>query len=259
MQLSEQPVELDRLWRYQQLCGFRVSDVLPPTYLHLLTFPLSMALMTRSDFPFPLLGLVHVGNEVVQHRPVRADERITVQAWAANLRPHPAGRAADLLSEARVGDELVWREVSSYLHRERAAERTPDPAAASRPDRRPTDEPVAGPTIRWPVPADIGRRYAAISGDRNLIHLSGLSAKLFGFRAAIAHGMWLKARTLAAFEGRLPDRFRVEVAFKTPVFLPSTVELRAVEPAGQPGAGRRFELRGVRSGKPHLAGTISSR
>jgi acyl dehydratase len=79
-----------------------------------------------------------------------------------------------------------------------------------------------------------------------------VTAKVFGFRGAIAHGMWLKARTLAAFEGRLPDRLRVEVAFKTPVFLPSTVELQATST----DPGWQFQVSGVRSGKPHLIGSI---
>ena len=180
LQLVDQSIEAGRLWRYQQLCGFRVSDLLPPTYLHLLAFPLSMALMTRPDFPFPLLGLIHIGNEISQYRPVRADERVTVQAWAANRRPHPAGQAVDLLGEARVGDELVWREVSSYLHREQAGGREPAGSRTPSDERKPPAE--AGPAIRWRVPADVGRRYAAVSGDRNPIHLYNLSAKLFGFR-----------------------------------------------------------------------------
>ncbi|MFL6164315.1 MAG: MaoC/PaaZ C-terminal domain-containing protein [Jatrophihabitantaceae bacterium] len=257
LRLTDQPIDPDRLWRYQQLCGFRVSDLLPATYPHLLAFPLSMALMTRPDFPFPLLGLIHIGNQISQQRPIRGTERVTVRAWATGLCPHPAGQSVDLVSEALVGDELVWREVSSYLHRERSADRKPGSDRKPDPDRNQHRDPAAsnaGPVIRWSAPADIGRRYSTVSGDRNPIHLTGLSAKVFGFRAAIAHGMWLKARTLAAFEGRLPDRFRVEVAFKTPVFLPSTVELQA-EPAAP---GWQFEVRGVRSGKPHLAGTISA-
>jgi acyl dehydratase len=254
LQLADQRIEAERLWRYQQLCGFRVSDVLLPTYLHLLAFPLGMALMTQPAFPFPLLGLIHVGNEITQLRPVRADERITVRAWAANLRSHPSGRAVDLLSEALVGDEPVWREVSSYLHREQSAE-----AKQERTDRKPAVDPTAsGPVIQWRVPADIGRRYAAVSGDRNPIHLHDLTAKVFGFRGAIAHGMWLKARTLAAFAGRLPDQFRVEVAFKTPVFLPSTVELRVTPTETPTEPSRRIEVRNVRSDKPHLTGTITN-
>jgi len=250
LQLSDQPIETGRLWQYQRLCGFGVSDRLPPTYLHLLAFPLGMALMTEPRFPFPLLGLVHVSNTIAQHRPVRADERVTVRAWVAELRPHPAGRVVDLVSEALVHGEPVWQETSSYLHREAVKE------AVER-DRSKTDrervEPPNGPVIRWQAPAGIGRRYAAVSGDRNPIHLHALTAKAFGFRGAIAHGMWLKARTLAAFASRLPDRLQVEVAFKTPVFLPSTVEMRAVSQAD----GRRFEVRNARSGKPHLSGTIS--
>ena len=53
---------------------------------------------------------------------------------------------------------------------------------------------------RWKAPADIGRQYAKVSGDYNPIHLSAVSAKLFGFPTAIAHGLWNKARTLAALE-----------------------------------------------------------
>ncbi|HTZ43018.1 MAG TPA: hypothetical protein VMB79_04085, partial [Jatrophihabitans sp.] len=119
--LSDQPIDTDRLRRYQQVCGYRVSDLLPPAYPHLMAFPLSMALMTGADFPFPLLGLVHVENELVQHRPITAAERLTVRCWAENLREHPSGRSVDLVGEASVGDEPVWREVSTYLHRERSS------------------------------------------------------------------------------------------------------------------------------------------
>ncbi len=243
--VADQEIEVDRLRRYQQLCGFRVTDVLPPTYLHLMTFPLSISLMAASSFPFPLLGLVHVGNRIDQLRPVTAADRVTVSAWAQNLRAHPSGRQVDLITEARVDDELVWHEVSTYLHREQAsAKKAPSDKA----------ETVARPVVRWKAPAGVGRDYAAISGDRNPIHLSNLSAKAFGFKGAIAHGMWLKARTLAAFEGRLPERGSFEVAFKTPVFLPATVELQS----DQPDKSWEFEVHDVRTGKPHLTGMISS-
>jgi acyl dehydratase len=254
--VTDQVIDTDRLRRYQQLCGFRLGDVLPPTYLHLMSFPLSISLMAGSSFPFPLLGLVHVRNRVEQRRPVRSDEVVTVSAWAENLREHPAGRQVDLVSTASVGDESVWHEVSTYLHREPSSDRTaPAPKVESGP-AAPTDPVESGsrPVVRWPAPAGIGRAYAGVSGDRNPIHLSRLSAKAFGFRRAIAHGMWLKARTLAAFEGRLPSAGTFEVAFKTPVFLPSTVQLQSGPPADQ----WEFTVTGLRSGKPHLAGTITA-
>jgi acyl dehydratase len=227
-----------------------VSDVLPATYLHLLTFPLSLALMTRPEFPFPVLGLIHVGNEISQRRPVRADERVTVQTRAANLHPRKSGRAVDLVSEVLVGDEVVWEEISTYLHRGSK----PDPGEILEGEPKTPVEQPPGPVIRWQAPADIGRRYAAVSGDRNPIHLHDLTAKMFGFRRAIAHGMWMKARTLAAFEGRLPEQFSAYVVFKAPVLLPSTVELQATPTPTATQPGWQFQVSGVRSGKPHLAG-----
>jgi acyl dehydratase len=82
-----------------------------------------------------------------------------------------------------------------------------------------------GAVAQVQVPESIGRKYGAVSGDRNPIHLHALTARAFGFPKAIAHGMWLKARTLAALEGRLPQALTVEVAFKTPVLLPSTIAI----------------------------------
>lgn len=53
------------------------------------------------------------------------------------------------------------------------------------------DQPVEAPdaTQEWSLASDLGRRYARVSGDINPIHLHALSARAFGFRRAIAHGM----------------------------------------------------------------------
>jgi acyl dehydratase len=93
-----------------------------------------------------------------------------------------------------------------------------------------------------------------VSGDRNPIHLHPLTARVFGFPAAIAHGMWVKARTLATLEGRLPDAYTVEVSFKLPVLLPATLAASATREAD----GRwNLDVRSARSGKPHLTGTVT--
>ena len=78
----------------------------------------------------------------------------------------------------------------------------------------------SGSAATWRIPDDAGRRYAKVSGDVNPIHLSGLTAKAFGFKRAIAHGMWVKARVLGALAGRLPDALSVDVGFRKPLFLP---------------------------------------
>ena len=77
--------------------------------------------------------------------------------------------------------------------------------APRRPTSRSPSATWSGSAATWRIPDDAGRRYAKVSGDVNPIHLSGLTAKAFGFKRAIAHGMWVKARVLGALSGRLPD------------------------------------------------------
>ncbi len=101
-------------------------------------------------------------------------------------------------------------------------------------------------------PDDAGRRYAKVSGDVNPIHLSGLTAKAFGFKRAIAHGMWVKARVLGALSGRLPDALALDVSFRKPLFLPSTVTLSTAQADG----GWDFAVRNAKAGTEHVVGTI---
>lgn len=239
--------DLDRVAAYADVCGFRLGDVLPGTYLHLLGFPLQIELMGARDFPFSLLGLVHVRNRIAHHRPVRLDETVTVQVGLADLRPHPKGRQFDVHQVFLVDDDVVWEGVSTYLRRGEGAG-----AAAEQGQVDQIDVADLPPTGIWKVPDDIGRRYGAVSGDRNPIHLSSLTAKAFGFPRAIAHGMWTAARALAGLEGRLPDAYVLDVAFKRPLLLPATVEYATRAADG----GWDLGVRARRSGEPHLAGTL---
>jgi acyl dehydratase len=242
-QLWRSGVEIDRshLAAYDRVCGFGLSDTLPATYPHVLAFPLAIELMASRDFPFGLLGLVHVRNAIEQLRPLRADEPLDLLVWPERLAEHPRGRTVDIVAEGSVGGEPVWRDRSTYLHRERGGST----------DRKERTQPAEANAV-WDVPGDTGRRYAAVSGDRNPIHLHRLAARLFGQPGAIAHGMWSKARCLAALQGHVPEAFTVEVAFKLPVRLPAKVAFAT----WHDGDERRFELRDARSGKPHVDGSL---
>jgi acyl dehydratase len=239
----EAPIDAAHLADYQRVCGFRVGDVLPPTYLHVLAFPLSVARMVEGDFPFPLVGLVHVANKITSHRPVRLGESVALRVEAGNLRPHPAGQQLDVISSAYADGGEVWTGTSTYLRRG---------ASSAEREARPPVETLSGPATVLRVPGDIGRRYAAVAGDRNPIHLHALTARAFGFPKAIAHGMWLAARVLATLEGRLPGALEYDVAFKTPVFLPSTVELIAARETTE----WSLDAHNAKSGKPHLTGRV---
>jgi acyl dehydratase len=225
---------------YARVCGFGLRNTLPPTYLHVLAFCLAMRLMTDSAFPFGVLGLVHVANRIEHRRPVVLAETPTLRVHAADLRDHPRGRQFDVIARAHVGDEVVWEGRSTYL---RAGG-----ASTGKDDKKRGRAEAPEPQAILDVPGDIGRRYGAVSGDRNPIHLHGLTARLFGQSGAIAHGMWLKARCLAALQPALPDAFAVEVAFKRPVPLPSKV--------GFSHGDATFAVHGTRTPVAHLEGRI---
>jgi hypothetical protein len=239
-------VERDHLAEYDRVCGFRLRDVLPPTYPHLLAFPLSMELMTGGDFPFPVIGMVHVRNRIEQLRPIASAERLDVRVWADGLRPHDKGMQFEVRAEVAAAGEPVWRSASTYLRRSGGG------SSKEHGDERP--EPPRA-QAKWKLPGGIGRDYAGVSGDSNPIHLHPLTARAFGMPRPIAHGMWLKARCLAALEGHLPDSLEVDVRFKLPVYIPGTVSFAS----WSEGAGRAFALHDGRNEKPHLSGAATPR
>jgi acyl dehydratase len=229
-------VDGHRLSRYREVCGFPSGSGVPATFPHLLAFPLTLRIMTSKAFPAPVLGLVHLRNSITQYRPIEVGEPLTVRAWLGETADHDRGTTIELLAEAISGDTPIWYEQSIYLHRHRK------PSSGSQHNGS-----VEGAGELWPVPAGTGRRYASVSGDRNPIHLSAVTARLFGFRTAIAHGMWAKARCVAALAD-LPDTYRVDVTFRRPVPVPGRVAFHR--------EGNSFTLTGPDGTPTHLTGAI---
>ncbi|WP_163505599.1 MaoC/PaaZ C-terminal domain-containing protein [Fodinicola acaciae] len=233
-------VSRSHLSAYADVCGFPASDRLPATYPHVLAFPMAMRLMSDRSFPFPLMGLVHIRNVITVAQPILASDPLELRVFAENLGEHPRGAQFDVVSEAYTADGLAVTSRSTYLHRSSSGG-----GGGNKPE-----PPQMPPTAVWRLPADIGRRYAAVSGDRNPIHLSAASARVFGFRTAIAHGMYTKARCLATLDARLPETYEVAVSFRQPLPLPSRAAFRA----SQSAAGWRFSVDGR---APHLDGALS--
>lgn len=226
LRLEGVEVDRERLADYCEVCGFTLRESLPATYLHILAFPLQMKLMASGEFPFPLLGLVHLDNSITRHRAIGAGESLDLAARAEDLRPHPKGKAFTLVAEASVDGELVWEERGTILRRGGS---NPDAVRDPRPAPVPEDATL---TTQWKLGDDLGRRYAGVSGDRNPIHMHAVSAKAFGFPRAIAHGMWSQARCLAQLESRTPDAVRTDASFGKPLLLPAKVGLALDEREG---------------------------
>ncbi|HEY1286039.1 MAG TPA: MaoC/PaaZ C-terminal domain-containing protein [Solirubrobacterales bacterium] len=256
--------DAERVAAYARVCGFSLRDHLPPTYPHVLAFPLHMAVMADGSFPFGAVGLVHIENRIEQRRRIGLDEELDLRVRPTGLEPHPSGRTFGLVTEASAAGETVWASTSTMLRRGARGGDTPgDPGGTENPQGTTTRELHQVPGRRdgefdatrgaeWQLAGDLGRRYAAVSGDRNPIHMHSLTARPLGFKAAIAHGMWTKARCLAAIESRLPDAFGAQVRFRKPIFLPARVEFLS---GGETEID--FAVRDSRRHTPHLDGRMT--
>ncbi|WP_026550421.1 MaoC/PaaZ C-terminal domain-containing protein [Arthrobacter sp. Br18] len=214
-------VEARALTAFQHLLGEPARDTLPSAYVHAVAFPVAMSLLARPDFPLPLLGMVHLGNTVQQSRSIAVSERLDIVASAENLRAHRAGTQVDVVTEVSVEGVPVWTGRSVYLTRSVLLPATADTPTPDRPAETPFAPPV--PTAVWRFDGSAGRRYAAVSGDWNPIHLSAFSAKALGMKRSIAHGMYLAARMLAQACPGPTDDLRWSIDFATPVLLPGMV------------------------------------
>ena len=156
----------------------------------------------------------------------------------------------ELHTEALLDGSVVWSEVLGFLARARRRQ-----ATAVTPEPEPADLCPAS-TTAWSVEGDIGRRYARVSGDWNPIHLSRLTARPFGFRRAIAHGMWTLARSLALVEGQAGRGISTATArFRRPLYLPA----QACAVLGPIDSGCRFVLADARRERVHLEGRAELR
>lgn len=232
---------------YGRACGFRREQGVPLSYPHVLAFPLHLMLLTRPSFPYPAGGMVHLANRIRQHQRLHEGQALRLEVYCERWVAHPKSQALSIATRAYGADALVWESDSLYLRREVA-----NPVGEPWDDALPLPEEGLLRTQRWVLPADLGRRFAGVSGDFNPIHTSLIGAKLFGFRRAIAHGMWTLGRALAA--GQPPGGLAAAEAhcdFKLPIFLPGQVALWS-HPAS--GPRRAFEVRNVAGDKPHMRG-----
>jgi len=256
--------DAEQVAAYSRVCGFALRDTLPPTYPHVLAFPLHLAVMAEGSFPFGAVGLVHVENEIVQHRSIGLDEELTIKVKPTKLKPHPKGQTFSLQTKVKSGSRIVWESTSTMLRRGSDSSNPADrsdslelhqlihPADRQVDAVREGDAAMPVGNAEWKLGGDLGRRYAAVSGDRNPIHMHALTAKPLGFPRAIAHGMWTKARCLAAIESRLPDAFEVGVRFRKPILLPARVEFASASEGNE----ITFAVHDAKRGTPHLDGRV---
>ncbi|MEV5968079.1 MaoC/PaaZ C-terminal domain-containing protein [Kribbella sp. NPDC051952] len=217
LELPRSAINQDHLQAYWEVTGFPAGPALPATYLHVLAFPLHLDLMSDPSFPYKPMGIVHLSNTITQRRPIPIHAEPAIRVHSTPERPHPKGTVFDVISEVSIDGKVVWTDLTTLLSRSSGTE-------SAHVDL--LKDPELDANSWWDLHGNLGRRYAAASGDRNPIHLFKLTAQAFGFPRQIAHGMWAKAAALASIEraGKLPDAFTVRVDFRKPLLLPSRVQ-----------------------------------
>lgn len=234
--------------RYLEVTGLTGEGALPVLYPHVLAAPIHMRMLSDPAFPLPLLGSLHVRNHILQHQPLDIEAPFDIRCTLAGQRNARKGLELDVGTELTTAGTCVWESVSTFFIRGRFGDEDP-PSPLDRlepiPEAQAEDE--------WKVPLGTGRRYARVSGDYNPIHVAPLTAKLFGMKRDIAHGMWALAHSLnrlPPLDATLPHQ--VDVAFKGPTFMGSTVVMKAVHHE----RGHRFDLYCGNNPRPVLQAEI---
>lgn len=219
-------IDPQKLQAYRDACNITDEPGLPLHYPHILISPLHITMLTEPEYPLPLLGAVHLRNHVIRYRTIEENETLDLTAQIVGHRFRPQGIETDVDSWATVGDEVVWRERTTFLTRKKGLPEDPESPLV---DIFPWPEDSEGTEfLDFQVGPKTGKRYAKISGDYNPIHISKLMAKMFGFKRDIAHGMWGVARATADMSELTNDGpVRLDVVFKGPLFMTKQVAVKS--------------------------------
>ena len=121
---------------YREVCDFPADGHLPLTFPQVLAAPLHLALLNRPEFPYRLLGMIHVRNHIRQYRRLAEGASLSVLAWVEGQREVRQGRELDLHTQVEENGAVVWSAVTTMLRRlpgtgERPREERPAGSTAS--------------------------------------------------------------------------------------------------------------------------------
>ncbi len=247
--------DLERIRRFRDICSCTGSSHLPLVYPETLFNGILGALITHPAFQLNPLGLIHLRQSITMHRAIRQNEILDARCRMYGIRQVEKGMEIECRFDVMNKEELVWEGIAVVLSKFNAK-------TQSKQQQKTKPEGISLPVFEIiNVPSWTGRRYAAASGDYNPHHLYGITAKLFGFKKPIAHGMWSLSRAVSSLENKFDPGFpvRVDAAFKRPIFMPGSITLgyERIDNPDDEKINIGFELRDEHSGIPHLKGTMA--
>jgi acyl dehydratase len=219
-------VHIDRslMKAFNKIVSWSNISSLHPGYLHTIAFPLHLKLMLQEQFPFSILGLVHLTNTIEQYELVDSSQNLDISCQFGEVKQLEIGYLFTINTQFYLKQKCVIQAQHQYLKRKiKALKSTHQPMSIF-------ETQSVGQTELWSLKSELGRRYARCAGDYNPIHLHPISAKLLGFKRHIIHGMWLKSRVFSALVSEqrsiLEQPYGFAVEFKKPVYLPNVVQFQ---------------------------------
>lgn len=219
-------IDKSRLEKFKRF--YNISEngrCVPPAFLYLLVFRPQLKFLLNKSLPFPVMGLVHMFNDIIVHQTIDIDDKLDIDISVKDFSVSKKGKELTLHTTVQRQGELVWESFSGYLFptKRKVRKSSTSPASVAF---------ISTFTKKWDLPANLGRRFALLSGDANPIHTYKLAAKLFGFKQAIAHGMCMAIKSSCQVQDLRSDQRplkRLYVEFKKPVFLPNSVYFKVNE------------------------------
>lgn len=246
-----------------------------PNYIQTLSLPMQLEMMVTHPFPFKPFGLVHLANEITINELPRLNDSIDLSTRFGKVFFHRRGWVFEVISEAHQqssqNSEPFVVASSYYLSRQDHDKMTKSQVSnipkLCLPNWIAKTIEISiknGASIVDSVEfkQDIGRQYARISGDYNPIHLSPYTARLLGFKKAIAHGMFSKALVLSKLipePHKLSHPVSIKTTFCQPIVLPMKTQLLFDKDQSHGDTTLKFALTsGQKIEKPryHLVGSI---
>jgi hypothetical protein len=239
-------INKEKVSEYAAVCGFEIKgNALPSIYPHILAFPLHLELLLDKGFPFQIVGMVHIKNTITSYKTIPLNAQLTFEVYFDNMTNHEKGKVIPIVTKVYHYGELVWESRSENLKITKSSESK---------GKKSLEPALEGEQEQWTLDTYAGLRYARVAGDINPIHLFPFTAKAFGFKRHIIHGMWTKAKAIATLTSIIDERpFKVHVDFKLPIFLPARINFNYRVST----TGIDFEVRDKDNEKPHLKGEVS--
>jgi acyl dehydratase len=245
--LNDVRIESGRVEQYAQVCGFPPNaETVPVTFCQTLFTSLMGHYFTSGFFPASPMGLIHVRQMCERIHPLRAGKSVDLSLSMDAAETVEKGLEITFGQTVSIQGEPFWKGSSTFLLKRKGS------GGGKKTKQGEEEKEEFSPLVSFAVPVGTGRRYASVSGDYNPHHVSGIAAKLMGFKTPIAHGMWTMARCAAEIETLFDSQkqgMRIAASFKKPVFMPSRVSL-----SFRRDDGISFVLENEQTGIPHIRG-----